>query len=103
MTEITTFIAILKSLGIDSGRIIEGLFILITALITMLLLSKKYVWPLLKQFVVGFNEMKLSVTELNKTLQEHIVQTDLRIQAGEAQFADIKKEIERLKDHCGLK
>ena len=103
MTEITALIGVLKALGIDTGRIVESLFVLFAALVVLLLVSKKYIWPILKEFVTGFNEMKVSVSELNKTLQEHIVQTDLRMQAGEAQFADIKKEIERLKDHCGLK
>ena len=48
-------------------------------------------------------ELKTSVDKLNGSLQEHIVQTDLRMSEGEERFKNIGFEIEKLKAHVGLK
>lgn len=96
MMEATTIIALLKSLGIDAGRIIEGLFIFFTAFSFMMFVSWKHVWPMLKKFIETMDELKSSVTDLNKTLQEHIVQTDLRLQEGTENFESLSKQISEL-------
>lgn len=96
MIEATTIIALLKSLGIDAGRIIEGLFIFFTAFSFMMFVSWKHVWPMLKKFIETMDELKSSVTDLNKTLQEHIVQTDLRLQEGTENFESLKNQITEL-------
>ena len=96
MIEATTIIALLKSLGIDAGRIIEGLFIFFTAFSFMMFVSWKHVWPMLKKFIETMDELKSSVTDLNKTLQEHIVQTDLRLQEGTENFESLRTQITEL-------
>lgn len=37
--------------------------------------------------------MQVSISELNKTMQEHIIQTDLRIDSVEENLSDLKKSI----------
>lgn len=91
--EIVAVIAVLKSLGIDAGRIIEGLFIFFTAFGFTLYISWKHVWPMFRKFIDTMDELKSSVTDLNKTLQEHIVQTDLRLQEGTENFESLSKQI----------
>lgn len=48
-------------------------------------------------------ELKTSVDKFNGSLQEHIVQTDLRMSEGEDRFRKNEFEIEKLKAHIGLK
>lgn len=93
LIEATAMVTFLKSVGIDTGRIIEGLFVFFTAFSFMLYISWKYVWPMLKKFIDTMDELKTSVTDLNKTLQEHIVQTDLRLQEGTENFENLKFQI----------
>ena len=96
LLEATALITFLKSIGIDAGRIIEGLFIFFTAFSFMLYVSWKHVWPMLKKFIETMDELKSSVTDLNKTLQEHIVQTDLRLQEGTENFESLRAQITEL-------
>lgn len=93
LLEATAMVTFLKSVGIDTGRIIEGLFVFFTAFSFMLYISWKYVWPMFKKFIETMDELKTSVTDLNKTLQEHIVQTDLRLQEGTENFENLKCQI----------
>ncbi len=93
LIEATAMVTFLKSVGIDTGRIIEGLFVFFTAFSFMLYISWKYVWPMFKKFIETMDELKTSVTDLNKTLQEHIVQTDLRLQEGTENFENLKCQI----------
>ena len=93
LIEATAMVTFLKSVGIDTGRIIEGLFVFFTAFSFMLYISWKYVWPMFKKFIETMDELKTSVTDLNKTLQEHIVQTDLRLQEGTENFENLKFQI----------
>ena len=94
--EATALITFLKLLNIDAGRIIEGLFIFFTAFSFMMFISWKYVWPMFKKFIETMDELKSSVTDLNKTLQEHIVQTDLRLQEGTENFESLGAQIAEL-------
>lgn len=48
-------------------------------------------------------EMQKSIADLNKTMQEHIVQTDLRMTTGDERFGKIENEIEAIKAHAGMK
>lgn len=48
------------------------------------------------------NQVTLSVNELTKTLQEHIVQTDVRMGEGDAHFKSIRDEIEKIKAKVGI-
>lgn len=96
LLEATALIAFLKSVGIDAGRIIEGLFVFFTAFSFMMFVSWKHVWPMLKKFIETMDELKSSVTDLNKTLQEHIVQTDLRLQEGTENFESLRTQITEL-------
>lgn len=93
LIEATAMVTFLKSVGIDAGRIIEGLFVFFTAFSFMLYISWKHVWPMFKKFIETMDELKTSVTDLNKTLQEHIVQTDLRLQEGTENFENLKCQI----------
>ena len=94
--EAVAIITVLKSLGIDAGRIIEGLFIFFTAFGFTLYISWKHVWPMFRKFIETMDELKSSVTDLNKTLQEHIVQTDLRLQEGTENFESLAIQIKEL-------
>lgn len=96
LLEATAMITFLKTIGIDAGRIVEGLFIFFTAFSFTLYISWKHVWPMLKKFIETMDELKTSVTDLNKTLQEHIVQTDLRLQEGTENFEILKNKINEL-------
>lgn len=44
-----------------------------------------------------------SIPELNKTLQEHIIQTDLRMDQGEERFKRMEQDIQTIKTHTGIK
>jgi predicted PurR-regulated permease PerM len=96
LIEATAMITFLKTIGIDAGRIVEGLFIFFTAFSFMLYVSWRHVWPMFKKFIETMDELKTSVTDLNKTLQEHIVQTDLRLQEGTENFEILKRKIDEL-------
>lgn len=48
-------------------------------------------------------EMQKSIADLNKTMQEHIVQTDLRMTTGDERFGNIEIEIQKLKAQVGMK
>ena len=52
---------------------------------------------------IAMPELKTSVDKLNGSLQEHMVQTDLRMSEGEDRFRKNEIEIEKLKAHIGLK
>lgn len=68
-------------------------------------------WGLLKKGIdKALNKLTSTIDGLTKTLQEHIVQTDLRMQDGERSFAElrndnqiIKTEIQNIKSHVGIK
>lgn len=96
LLEATALVTFLKSVGIDAGRIIEGLFVFFTAFSFMMFVAWKHVWPMLKKFIETMDELKSSVTDLNKTLQEHIVQTDLRLQEGTENFESLRTQITEL-------
>lgn len=96
LIEATAMVTFLKALDIDAGRIIEGLFVFFTAFSFMLYVSWRHVWPMMKKFIETMDELKSSVTDLNKTLQEHIVQTDLRLQEGTENFESLSLQITEL-------
>ena len=48
-------------------------------------------------------KMEASIDRLNSTLQEHIVQTDLRITEGDERYLKVEAEIKKLKTHIGIK
>lgn len=48
-------------------------------------------------------KMEQSITSLNNTLQEHIIQTDLRMDQGEERFKKMETDIQELKSHAGIK
>ena len=102
VAEVTGFIAVLKLIGIDMGRVIESMFILILVTGFILYLSMKYLWPFLKKCLETFEALQTSVTDLNKTLQEHIVQTDLRLQECADKFNKITHSIEDLKTRVSI-
>lgn len=102
MIEAAAYVSFMQALGIDPGRIIEDLFILMTAFISLMFVSCRYIWPIVKKFAFTFDELEKSVSKLNATLQEHIIQTDLRMDAGEEKFSEIGTEIKKIKVHIGL-
>ncbi len=103
MEVVTAYFTFMNSLGVQSGRLIESLMILACSFILVLWLGRKYIVPFIKTIITTVDEMKKSVTDLNHTLQEHIVQTDLRLQAGEQRFEGIQHDIKEIKTHIGMK
>ena len=113
ITDITAFLTVLQSFGIEVGKIIESIIVLFVSIVFVAWMSKKYVWPKVSSFFDSIinqvselkdsmSGMKDSVIDLNKTLQEHIVQTDLRMDAGEKEFQEIKTELQKIKTHIGI-
>lgn len=47
-------------------------------------------------------DMSKSMNDLNHTLQEHIVQTGLKMEAGDQKFASFSADIEKIKTHLGM-
>lgn len=96
VAEVTTFVAVMKTLGIETGRVIESLFVVFVVLCFVLYLVSKYAWPKFKDFLSNIDQMKTSVSDLNKSLQEHIVQTDLRLQEGTENFDLLRQDIKKI-------
>lgn len=101
MSELIVFLTFLKSIGFEA-KILE---ILLTFFFTMTffgVLGFVFRKPMIKFFVAIYNAMQAipkmdaSIDNLNKTLQEHIVQTDLRMSDGERQFNDLNIKISNL-------
>lgn len=103
-------ITILNQLGIHLGEIIRTLFIMGVLCILFI----RYAWPHLLKFFKNISDLKDSVKETNSqakeakeaivkmqksvdtlsyTLQEHMVQTDVRMQQGEDRFSQLDKRL----------
>lgn len=102
-------IAILKSLGVETGRIVESLLVFFVSLLVLVIISKKYLWPLITKVVTKFDSivssvenMENSVKALNKTLQEHIVQTSISLEAGDERFTKVERQLKEIRTHIGL-
>lgn len=65
--------------------------------------------PLIEFFKTMYEAMRAiprmdkSIEDLNKTLQEHIIQTDLRMTEGDEKFKRLEEVIKDIKAHVGLK
>ena len=103
-------ITILNQLGIHLVEIIRTLFIMGV----LCILFVRYAWPHLLKFFKNISDLKDSVKETNgqakeakdaivkmqksvdtlsHTLQEHMVQTDVRMQQGEDRFSQLDKRL----------
>lgn len=96
VAEVTTFVAFLKAFGVDTGRLIESLFIVMIVLSAVLYWISKKAWPHIKKFLETMDDVKVSIKDLNSTLQEHIIQTDLRLQEGTENFEALRSDIDKL-------
>ncbi len=104
-----TLVSFMSSLGFTFAEILK-MFVLIGFTFAFILLL---LWRIRKPMIALYGnimaamssipEMKNSIDKLNGSLQEHIVQTDLRMSEGEERFKNIGFEIEKLKAHVGLK
>ncbi|GEM_PF-5088023 len=102
-------ITILKSLGVETGRIIESLLVFFVAFGAFIILSKKYIWPFIIKVVAKFDsivqsveKMEVSVKDLNHTMQDHITQTKAGLDAGHERFNRVENELTKIKAHVGL-
>ncbi len=110
-------ITILNQLGIHLAEIIRTLFIMGV----LCILFVRYAWPHLMKFFRNISDLKDTVKDLQKsvdatngqakeakdaivkmqksvdtlshTLQEHMVQTDVRMQQGEDRFSQLDKRL----------
>lgn len=108
MTELIAFFGIMKALGFDMAKIMEVMVVFFMVVSFFGLMAFVFRKPLYKFFKAVYTAMEAmpkletSVVNLNSTLQEHIVQTDLRMDEGEKKFTEIKLEIKEIKNHLKI-
>ncbi len=108
MTELALFFGLLNKIGFGH-KVVEILLTFFFTLILVLVLLWLVRKPLAKfglaiyKAMEAVPKMEESIEKLNNTLQEHIVQTDLRMTEGENKFTHMHLEIEKLKSHVGIK
>lgn len=61
----------------------------------------------LRKDVIGIVDKRLeqvtsSITSLTRTLQEHIVQVDIRMQDGDLRFTKMEDRLKRIENHVGF-
>ena len=108
MTEIA-FTSFMKGLGFSTAEIFKMLLLVGCNLIFVGIIVWRIREPLFKFYqavmtaMESIPQMQKSIADLNNTMQEHIVQTDLRMTTGDERFGKIEIEIQKLKAQVGMK
>ena len=108
MAEIA-FTSFMKGLGFSTAEILKMLILVWCNFIFIGIVVWRIREPLFKFYqavmtaMESIPQMQKSIADLNKTMQEHIVQTDLRMTTGDERFGKIENEIKEIKTHTGMK
>lgn len=104
-----SLIVFLKSIGFNFQEILKMIVLVGMNFVFICFILFWIRKPLIKFFTTMYEAMRAiprmdkSIEELNKTLQEHIIQTDLRMTEGDERFRKLEEIIKEIKAHVGLK
>ncbi len=108
MTEIA-FTSFMKGIGFSTAEIFKMLLLVGCNFVFIGIFIWRIREPLFKFYqtvmtaMESIPQMQKSIADLNNTMQEHIVQTDLRMTTGDERFGKIENEIKEIKAQVGLK
>ena len=94
--------AFMKAVGFTFHQVLEMLvlvglnFVVIGIIVWRLRKPIVELYKAIMSAMMSIPEMQKSISDLNHTMQEHIVQTDLRMHQGETRFEEINKRLDRL-------
>lgn len=103
---ITTFMA---TAGFTIGEILKMLVLVGINFVFIGALMWKFKRPIIEFFTTVMSamrsmpEMQKSIDTLNKTMQEHIMQTSLKLDTGDERFDNHEKRIAKLESRVGIK
>lgn len=75
----------------------------ISLLVITLLFASGQLKKRFKSIEDGVVTMAKSITDLNDSLKDHIIQTDRRMTDGDQRFGKVENEIKAIKAHVGMK
>lgn len=93
----------MTSIGFSAAEIFKMLLIVVMNFVFIAIVTWRVRRPLISFFrklntaLESVPEMRSSMDRLNSTLQEHIVQTDLRMTEGDERFKRMEHELSYLK------
>lgn len=102
-------IAFMTQIGFTAAEIFKMILLVVFCFVLQAMLYWKLRKPakaLYDKFMTTLDsvpKMEQSITSLNNTLQEHIIQTDLRMDQGEERFKKMETDIQELKTLTGIK
>ena len=92
----------LRGVGFTFTQILEMIILVGMNFVFILLLVWRFRAPITEFFKTmnaamdSIPKMQESISSLNKTLQEHIIQTDLRMEMGDERFVKLEQRIAEL-------
>lgn len=89
--EILALLTTLKDAGFDMGTI--------AAIVGVAMYLRKDVICIVDK---RLEQVTTSIISLTRTLQEHIVQVDIRMQDGDLRFTQMEDRLKRIENHVGF-
>lgn len=89
--EILALLTTLKEAGFDMGTI--------AAIVGVAMYLRKDVICIVDK---RLEQVTTSIVSLTRTLQEHIVQVDIRMQDGDLRFTKMEDRLKRIENHVGF-